>query len=107
VFLQETYTVEGDLVKWENIWKGSVILSHGTANSRGVAILFHQDIKVKIDQKTVDEHGRYIFLEGQLNDNDLALLNYYAPTSDKTQEQTDMIEKIQSFMSNSYHKLIF
>ena len=106
LFLQETYTVEGDLVKWENIWKGSVILSHGTANSRGVAILFHKYIKVKIDHQTVDEHGRYIFLEGQINDNDLALLNYYAPTSDKIQEQTDMIEKIQPYTSNNHHKLI-
>ena len=106
VFLQETYTIEGALTKWENIWNGTVILSNGTANSRGVAILFHQDIKVKIDHKTVDENGRYIFLEGQINDNDLALLNYYAPTSDKTQEQIDMIEKLQPFMYNSHHKLI-
>ena len=63
VFLQETYTVEGDLGKWTNIWKAKVIRGHGTVNSRGVAILFHQDIKVAIDNMKIDENGRYILLQ--------------------------------------------
>ena len=71
-----------------------------------MAILFHQDIKVTIDNSTVDDEGRFIFLEGQVNDNELALLNYYGPTSDKIQDQIDIMDKIQYYMSKTYHKLV-
>ncbi len=41
--LQETHSVITDEVIWKKDWCGEIIFSHGTYNSRGVAILIPQN----------------------------------------------------------------
>ena len=38
-FLQETHSKEEIETQWKNEWGAEIIMSHGSSNSRGVAIL--------------------------------------------------------------------
>ena len=40
IFLQETHSKVDSERQWKNEWGGDMIMSHGTSNSCGVAILF-------------------------------------------------------------------
>jgi exonuclease III len=107
VYLQETFTTNGDMEYWKKSWPGPIFFSHGSTNSRGVAILLHQDLNVEIDNVVIDPNGRYLIIECCIADNNIALCNYYAPTSDKTKEQIEMLDTLQPLISNVHHKLIF
>ena len=37
-FLQETHSTLQTMIQWKNEWDGELIASHGSFNSRGVAI---------------------------------------------------------------------
>jgi exodeoxyribonuclease-3 len=87
-------------------WPGQIFFSHGTTNSKGVAILLHIDLKVDIDNVVIDPNGRYLIIEGCIAENNIALCNYYAPTSDKPCEQIELLDILQSLLSNVHHKLI-
>jgi exonuclease III len=106
-FLQETYTAPGDEISWKKDWKGEVIMAHGTTHSRGVAILIPQKLKYNIDKIIKDEQGRYIFLDGKFQDQELALLNYYAPTREKVNEQIQTLHAVLPLLSEYSHKLIW
>lgn len=43
-FLQETHTVDAAVKAWISDWKGQIEFSHGSINSKGVAILFPKHI---------------------------------------------------------------
>ena len=68
---------------WKKTWKGKIFFSHGTVNSRGVAILIHEDVVAQIEKVVIDPNGRYLLVEGKMAENKLALCTYYAPTCDK------------------------
>ena len=59
-----------------------------------MAILFHEDVTLQIENVVIDGNGRYLIIEGYTAGNDLALCNYYAPTGDKMREQMEMIDKL-------------
>ena len=40
VLLQETHSSDSDNETWETEWGSKILYSHGTNNSRGVALLF-------------------------------------------------------------------
>ena len=62
--------------QWKNEWGAGIIMSHGSSNSRGVAIL----IKIGVDC-TLHSHslGRYITLKAEIKDQIYVLINIYAP----------------------------
>ena len=60
--LQETHSTIALEKKWIIDWGGEVIFSHGTANSKGVAIMFPKGLEYKIETSIIDENGRYILL---------------------------------------------
>ena len=47
-FLQETHGSDLLAEHWEKYWKGKIYCSHGDTRSRGVAIVFHSQIKHEI-----------------------------------------------------------
>ena len=63
--------------------------SHGSVHSRGVAILIHEDGEAEIEKVVIDPNGRYLLVEGKMAENQLAICNDHAPTSDKIREQLD------------------
>jgi hypothetical protein len=47
---------------WKKNWKGKIFFSHGSVNSRGVAILFHDDITLELENVIIDGNGRYLII---------------------------------------------
>ena len=43
-FLQETLSKEEIETQWKNEWGAEIIMSHGSSNSRGVAILINKGV---------------------------------------------------------------
>ena len=65
-FFRETYSTVDTEEKWKSEWGGHGVFSHGTNHSKGVAVMFGEDLDVKIDNLLVDKEGRYIFIKGQV-----------------------------------------
>ena len=59
------------------------MLSHGSCNSRGVAILLKRGIDISIQSKILDPLGQFIILKAVIVDTTYVLINIYAPNKDK------------------------
>jgi exonuclease III len=107
IYLQETYSLPGDEIIWEKEWDGTVYMSHGTRHSCGVAILIPKQYKCDIKEVIIGKQGRSIILRGTFNDNNLTLLNYYAPTSDKSNEQQQQLQEILPTIHKYFAEIIW
>ena len=59
--LQETHTTMEAESKWRKEWGRNIYFSHGTCNSRGVAILFPKGLDVEVTSCTADSDGRLFY----------------------------------------------
>ena len=82
IFLQETHSKHDTEKQWKNEWGGKNIMSHGSANSRSVAILFKKGVDCIIHSKILDPVGRYVILKAEIKDKMYLLINIYAPNKD-------------------------
>ena len=82
---------------WKTEWDGEIIYSHCNSQARGVAILFKQDLPFHMHDQTIDDEGRYIVLDVEINGFRLTLCNLYAPNNDEPQFYLDLFEKIESY----------
>ena len=84
MLLQETHTLVYQEAIWKTQWGGeSVWFSHGTNNSRGVAIVIANHCKHEIHQVINHVNGRYIIMNVTLGEQRLTLANIYGPNEDK------------------------
>lgn len=49
-------------------------------------MLFNPKLDVRIENKDIDEGGRYILANTKINDTELCLMNVYSPNKGKEQE---------------------
>jgi len=84
-FLQETYSTNGIECQWKNQWGGDVYYSHGTNHSKGVMILIKPGLDMNVKNCIIDEKGRYILLDVNLQGENVLLLNVYAPNLEQEQ----------------------
>ena len=100
ILLQETHSQDEDEQKWELEWGGKIIFSHGTSQSRGVAVLLPQGLveKCKIKNTEIDENGRIILIDYDIESNNFTLINIYAPTKDQYREQMQFSEYLRNFL---------
>ena len=61
------------------------MFAHGTNHSKGVLILFIENLQTDIRHVLEDNEGRYIFVEALVQDAPLLLVNLYAPTQHQEQ----------------------
>jgi exonuclease III len=106
IFLQETHSVPGDLDLWQKEWGNKIFMSHGTSNSRGVAILISKHTDYETTHIDNDSNGRYIALQGTFNGHNICLVNAYAPTSDKVNEQNLFLDTIMPIIEQNAHQII-
>lgn len=106
IFLQETHSVPSDEQVWKREWGGEIIFNHGTANSRGVAILFNKTYDININKCSQDDQGRILLLEGVFNNYEINLLNIYAPTKDKPSDQLEFFTKVKDYALDIADKLL-
>ena len=100
VFMQETHTEKNIENTWRVQWGYTIVFSHGSSNSKGVAILFKRALPVKIQHYECDTNGRWIFLTILVNGVKLNLMNIYAP-NDK-EEQKEFFTEIKNLLG-MYH----
>ena len=77
--LQETHFRPKDTYRlkvrgWKNIFH-----ANGKEKKVGVAILFSEKIGLKIKKITRDKEGHSIMIEGSVQEEDLTIVNIYAP----------------------------
>ena len=83
MFLQETHSKKETELQWKSEWGSEIMLSHGSSNSRGVAILLTRGIDFSIRCKILDPMGRFTILKAESADTTYVLINIYAPNKDK------------------------
>ena len=98
--LQETHSIQTDEKIWENESVGQIFFSHGTCQSRGVAILIPHYLqeKVKIKNMRKDDEGRIIILECQIEGSEIILVNIYAPTKDQQAAQVQFLNNLTALL---------
>ena len=94
VFLQETHMTKEKESKCNNIWPGKRIFANGTSRSKGVAILLPQFMDYNILSTILDPGGRYIALKIEIEGSLYSLINGYAPTADRLDEQMVWLDSI-------------
>ena len=79
---------------WKNIFH-----ANGKQKKAGVAILTSDKIDLKIKKITRDKEGHYIMIKGSIQEEDLTILNIYAPNIGAPQyirqTLTDIKEKLK------------
>jgi len=75
-----------------------MLFAHGTNHSKGVLILFSENLQIDISHVLEDSEGRYIFVEALVQDAPFLLVNLYAPT--KNQEQGVFFDGVANTLEN-------
>ena len=70
---QDTYRLK--LRGWKNI-----LHANGKLKKAGVAILISDKTDLKIKKVTRDKEGHYIMIKGSIQEEDITIVNIYAPT---------------------------
>ena len=91
-FLQETHGSPDIERDWRNQFRGEFFYSHGTSNSRGVAIVFGEKLEYKIISKYNDSEGRIIVINCTIQGEPFLLINTYAPNNER--DQVIMMKKV-------------
>ena len=60
--------------RWKNI-----LHANGKQKKAGVAILISDKIDLKIKKITRDKEGQYIMIKGSIPEEDITIINIYAP----------------------------
>ena len=74
VFLQETHCTSELENTWKQEWGSDIIFSHGSSNSKGVAILLPKQVNYTILNKNIDPDGRFVIIEIEY-ENDTYIFN--------------------------------
>ena len=77
--LQETYFMHKDTYRlkvrgWKNIF-----CANRKHKKAGVAILISEKIDLKIKNITRDKEGHYVMIKGSIQEEDITIINIYAP----------------------------
>lgn len=79
MFLQETHSTKENEVDWMKEWEGQVVLSHKTASSAGVAVLFSKNCLPITYEVTEVMKGRIIKIKAKFERVTMEIINVYAP----------------------------
>jgi exonuclease III len=94
VFLQETHVTPEKEHHWKEFWNGRMFFSNGTSKSRGVATLLPKNLEYTLHHEIKDPNGRFIGIKIEYEGSLYGLINGYAPTSDKLEEQLAWLKQI-------------
>lgn len=101
ICLQETHSTRDREKIWTSEWGGGALFAHGTAGSRGVAILFSPSLPIDVREVLYDSAGRYIILHASLDSWPLTLVNDFAPTADHPDHQEAFLGDLESLLQNA------
>ena len=93
IFLQETYSTPEVVNIWKSQWRGDLFFSHGSEHSKGVMILFKENLDHEIKVHREDEQGRFVILKSLIQSQPFVFVNIYA--SNKIEDQCIFFEEIK------------
>ena len=95
IFIQESHSTADIQNLWSQQWhsREQLIFSHGDFNARGVLVAFWEHLDYQIEDKVIDEAGRYIILKCHIQDSPFLLINLYNPNNEN--EQVKRMEKVK------------
>ena len=99
--LQETHFRQKDTYNLKIKGWRTIYHSNGSQKKAGVAILISD--KLKFTPKTVvrDEEGHYIILKGSIQQEDLTILNIYAPNVGAAKYLNELLTKVKKYLDNN------
>ena len=97
-FLQETHSSVKCENTWRSEWGSDIYYSHGTTESRGVAILFPGHLDITVSQQLADDNGRYVLLDCIIEGSRFIFVNIYAPTKNHVAEQCEFLANLKQTM---------
>ena len=77
--LQETNFRTRDTYRLKVRWWKKIFHGNGNQKKAGVAIFISDKIDFKIKNVTRDKEGHYIMIKGSIQEEDIAIVNIYAP----------------------------
>lgn len=98
--LQETHSTQNEEIIWRAEWGGQAVFSHGSSNSKGVAILFDRGISPTISNTIKDDEGPFLILQVSRGEETLTLGNIYAPTNNELSNQLALLDRICRLISD-------
>ena len=99
--LQETHSTKDLEDMWRHEWGGKIYFSHGTSESRGVAILLSPQLDINILEVIGDDEGRFVAFKTESTvGEDLLLCNVYAPTRNNVGLQQEFLGKMKIKIAN-------
>lgn len=104
-FIQETHSCKENEIDWQREWDGTVIMSHKSSTSAGVAILFSRSfapLSYEVDEVIA---GRLIKVTAKYERKTLILINVYAPVFAK--ERMLFLEKLASTLEGCDSDFLF
>ena len=108
IFLQETHCTGLDELKRQKEFNGIGYFSNGTNQSRGVAILVPNNLQFefKVLSHKTDLNGRLIIIDRKIELCPFSLVNVYAPTRDRLNEQLAFIDDLRNIFLNLGEKKV-
>ena len=103
LILQETHSSPDFEKVWESEWGGKIIFSHGSTQSKGVAILVKKDFKSVIENIFTSIDGRIVMVDVREGCQVITIVAIYAPNEDCPQFFTNIASLIKE---RSEHKII-
>ena len=76
--------------RWNKIYWAST-----ERRKAGVAILISDKVKVKLDLIKRDREGNYIFIKGSLENEEISVLNMYAPNGIVSKFQKEKLAELE------------
>ena len=79
--LQETHFTSRDTYKLKVRGGKKIFHANGDQKKAGVAILISDKIDLKMEHILRDKEGHYIMIKGSIQEEDITILNIYAPNT--------------------------
>ena len=77
--LEETHFRPKDTYKLKMRGLKNIFHANGKQKKAGVAILLSDKTDLKIEKITRDKEGHYIMIQGSIQEEDITIINIYAP----------------------------
>ena len=94
--LKPTYTYRLKVKGWKNIFH-----ANGEQKKAGVAILISDNIDFEIKGVKRDKEGHYIMIKGLIQEEDITVLNIYAPNIGALQYVRQMLTSMKGEINNN------
>ena len=82
-------------------WGGEIVFNSYTSNSRGVCILFNNNIEYKIHRSKTDQEGNLLILDIEVESQRLSPVNIYGPNDDTPEFYQNMYDVIEEFANEN------